>query len=253
MQRFVSRRSSSSVDLDSSSLDDLRAERAAVALSVGLSWPPHRRRRSAGRPSWQQLWERALQEHILHHHELPRAVRIQRPGWRRPGDAIARPLSHEEIANVSTRSAPLPPTPAAALVEDEPSSRAAKRRKVQVDPFVRDWFLDMSCHWKDRTTMGHVAVLVRSPASVPRVVRRDQPEYSVPLETERATRSTARQEDLALTRHDAAERAHPACDRRPVPQRGDDNRHWCTDGSTQRNSTCVPAILGPESSCMACA
>ena len=66
MQRFVSMRSSSSVDLDSSSLDDMRAEWAAIALSVGLT--PDRRRRTAGRPSWQQLWERALQEHILHHH-----------------------------------------------------------------------------------------------------------------------------------------------------------------------------------------
>ena len=33
MDRFVSKRSSSSVDLDASSLDDVRAERAAVALS----------------------------------------------------------------------------------------------------------------------------------------------------------------------------------------------------------------------------
>ena len=34
MDRFVSKRSSSSVDLDSASLDDVRAERAAIALSV---------------------------------------------------------------------------------------------------------------------------------------------------------------------------------------------------------------------------
>ena len=96
--RFVSMRSSSSVDLDSSTLDDMRAERAAIALPVGLSWPPVKRRRS----SWQLLWERALQEHILHHHELLRAVRIQRPDWWRPGGAIARTLTHEEIAYVST-------------------------------------------------------------------------------------------------------------------------------------------------------
>ena len=42
MDRFVSKRSSSSVDLDSSSSDEVRAERAAIALSVGLSWPPDR-------------------------------------------------------------------------------------------------------------------------------------------------------------------------------------------------------------------
>ena len=57
---------------------------------------------------------------------------------------------------------------------------------------------------------------------MPQDVRRDQPEHSVPLETERATSSTARQEDSALTRrHDTAERAHHASDRRHEPQRGD--------------------------------
>ena len=60
--------------------DDVRAERAAMALSVGLSWPPVKRRRSARRHSWWQHWERALQD-TLHHHELPHGVRLQRPGW----------------------------------------------------------------------------------------------------------------------------------------------------------------------------
>ena len=69
--------------------------------------------------------------------------------------------------------------------------------------------------------MGHAAVPMR-PALVPRDVRRDQPEHS-PLEMERATSSGARQEVSAVTRrHDTAERAHPASDRRPVPQCGDD-------------------------------
>ena len=90
MQRFLSKRSSSSTPPRSTTL---RAERAAIALSVGLSWPPDRRRRSAGRPSWQQLWESALQEHILHHHELPHGVRLQRPAWWRPGETIDRPLT----------------------------------------------------------------------------------------------------------------------------------------------------------------
>ena len=48
MQRVGSKRSSSSVDLGSSSRE--RAERAAIALSVGLSWPPVKRQRSAGCP-----------------------------------------------------------------------------------------------------------------------------------------------------------------------------------------------------------
>ena len=61
--------------------------------------------------------------------------------------------------------------------------------------------------------MEQAAVLVRRPAAVPRDVRRDQPKHSLPLETELATSSTARQEQFALTRrHDAAERAHHAGD-----------------------------------------
>ena len=54
--------------------------------------------------------------------------------------------------------------------------------------------------------MGHAAVLVRGPAPVPRDVRLGQQEHSVPLETEHASRSTARQEECALTRgRDTAE------------------------------------------------
>ena len=40
---------------------------------------------------------------------------------------------------------PPPSTPAVALVEDEPSNSTAKRRKVQVDPIVRNWFLERLC------------------------------------------------------------------------------------------------------------
>ena len=83
----------------------------------------------------------------MNHHELPHGVRLQRPAWWRPGEAIDRPLTHEELAHVKTpRAAPV--TPAAAPVEDEPSGSASKRRKVQVDPIARDWFLDMLDQWR---------------------------------------------------------------------------------------------------------
>ena len=53
-------------------------------------------------------------------------------------------------------------------------------------------------------------------------VRRDQPEHSLPLQTERATSRDARQEKSADTcRHDSAQRAHHAGDRRLVPRRDD--------------------------------
>ena len=141
MDRFVSKRSSSSLNLDASSLDDVRAERAAIALSVGLSWPPDRyTKQTRGRPSWQQLWERALRDHIMNHHELPHDVLLQRPVWWRPREAIDRPLTHEELAHTKTPRAATaaPATPAASLVEDELSGSGSKRRKVQVDPIARD-------------------------------------------------------------------------------------------------------------------
>ena len=219
MDRFVSKRSSSSVDLNSSSRDDVRAERAAIALSVGLSWPPDRyTKQTRSRPSWQQLLERALQDHILDHHELPHSVRWERPASWRPGEAIDQPLTHEELAHTKTRRAATaaPATPAAALVEDEPSGSGSKR---QVDPIAREWFLDMLDLWRRERRWD----MQRS--TLPRDVRRDQPEHSVPLQAERATNRDARQENFAVARrHDTAKRAHYAGDRRPVPQRGDNQR-----------------------------
>ena len=136
MKRFLSSRTSSQQEFQP--VDDLRAERAAIALSVGLSWPPDRFTKTPrGRPSWQQLRERALQEHIMNHQELPQGIRLQRPVWWRRGEAIDRPLTHEELAHTKT------PRAAAALVEDEPSGSGSKRRKIHVDPTARDWFLDM--------------------------------------------------------------------------------------------------------------
>ena len=127
MGRSVSKRSSSSFDLAASALDDVRAERAAIALCVGLSWSPDRYTKTPGRPSWQQLWERALQDHILNHHELPQGIRLQRPAWWRPGETIDWPLKHVELAYISTprAAAAAAAAPAAVLVEDEPSGRAS--------------------------------------------------------------------------------------------------------------------------------
>ena len=133
---------------------------------------------------------------------------LQRPAWWRPGETIDRPLTHEEIAYVSTPSA------ATALVEDEPSGSASKRRK---DPIVRDWSLDMLDQVEDTTTMGH--------AAVPRDIRRGQQEHSALLEAEHTTSNTAWQEDFAVTRrHDTAERARHAGYIRPVPECGNDPR-----------------------------
>ena len=222
MDRFVSKRPSSSLNLDPASLDDVLAERAAIALSVGLSWPPDRYTKTRGRPSWQQLWERALQKHILDHHELPHGVRLQRPAWWRPGEAIDRPLTHEELAHVKTPRAATAAsaTPAAALVEDEPSCSGSKRHKVHVDPIARDWFLDMLDQWRRERRWDMQRCLCEVQRLCPELFVGINPKHSPSLEAQRATSSTAWQEDFAFTRrHDTAERAHHA-DRSLVPQRG---------------------------------
>ena len=163
VQRFVSipRLQTWASTPATSSLDDVRAERAAIALSVGLSWPPVRQQRFAGRP-WQRVWERGLQEHIFHHHEFPHGVRSQPPDWRRPGETIALPLTQEEIADTITPCAALaaPATPAAALVEDEPSGSGSKRRRIHADPIMRDWFLGHVGSMENGMAMGRAAVLV---------------------------------------------------------------------------------------------
>ena len=185
----------------------------------------------------------------LHHHELPHGVRLQGPAWWQPGDAIARPLSHEEIGHVSRPGRP---------------SCCTRRRRAQ-----RQWY-EMPQNPRqphrarlvprhdgpveDRTAMEHAAVHVRSPAPVPRDVRRDQPEHPVPLEMERATSTAARQEECALTRrHDTAEQAHHAGVRRPVPQRGDDQGPGAR--MARRRGTRRPSQpeLGSSGSCVACA
>ena len=164
---------------------------------------------SGGGP--QQHWERALQEHIFHHHELPHGVRLQRLDWWRPGDRSRTMRSPTPALLVPRQALHLLKTSPAAAQQNAVKSRCARlvhRRVPQVE---------------DGTAMRNAAVLVRGPASVPQFVRRDQPEHFVPLEPQRTSRSTAWLEQCDLTRRrDTSERAHPASVRRLVPQRGDD-------------------------------
>ena len=106
----------------------------------------------------QQRSERALQEHILRHHELPHVVRLHRPGWWRQGQTIARLLTHEEIAYVSTPYA-APGTAAAALVEDEPSGSTAKRQKRPRRSHRARLVPRHVPLVEDRAAMGHAALL----------------------------------------------------------------------------------------------
>ena len=167
MLRCVSKRSSLSVDLASSSLG--RAGRAgrhcpvcwselATSQTATVRWTP-------------QLGERALQEHILQNQELLHGVRLLLPGWWRLGETIARPRSHTRRS--STPALFVPKRQHCKTLENPCRPHRARLVPRHVGPV------------ENRTAMGHAAVHVRGPALVPRDIRRDQPEHSVPLETER--------------------------------------------------------------------
>ena len=84
---------------------------------------------------WQQLWERALQEYILHRHESPRGVHLQRPATRRRQHPTAQLRGDRQRQHFLWSSLTTPFT-----------FSAVKRLDVQVDSCGREWFLDMSCH-----------------------------------------------------------------------------------------------------------
>ena len=226
MQRFISKRTSSSVDLDSSSLDDERADRAAIAIvcwselatSQAAAVAPDA---PAGSSCSRSTCSSTMSTRVVSTYSdlSSRHTSLMTPS--------PQPLSHEEIAQVSTPAAPASPAaPVAALVEDEPRGSGTRRRKIHVDPIVREWLLDVMDQWRTERRSEHAAVLVRSPAPVPQDVRRDQPEHSL-YRRKRSAPAAAQlgRRDFAVTRrHDRAERAHHAVDRRPVPQRGDDWR-----------------------------
>ena len=192
------------------------AEWAAIALSVGLSWPPVQRRRSAGRPTWQQHWECALQEYILHHHELPHGVRLQRADWWQPRDAIARPLTHEGKAYVRTPAEPTAPAAA--------SRRRAQRQWYEAPqsprrPVVRDWFLDMLDQWRTERRWGMQRCLCEVWRLCPKIFDGTNP--NTPYRWKRSAPAEAplgRKNVLSPVRRDTTQRAHPASDRRPVLQ-----------------------------------
>ena len=134
MKRFVASRSSSQQELQPH--DDVWVERPAIALSVGLIWPPARHPRLPGR-TFQEAGKCALQQHILQHHELPHGAFLRRPDWWRPGQSLVKPLRPNDIASIST--------PSALCDEDEPSTSKAKRRNFHGNPSVRDWCLGWHC------------------------------------------------------------------------------------------------------------
>ena len=207
MQHFVSKRSASSVGLVSSSLDDVRAERAAIVghQSNGGGPPDAPVGSSTGNELCRSTSFTTVSSRMVSAYSG--LVATRRPSLDR---------SH-------TKRSPTVRRGAAALVEDEPSGSGTKRRKIHVDPIVRDWFFDMSHQWETQRRWDKQYCLAEVQRLCPGMCGAINPN-TFSLETERATSSTARQEKSAVTRrHDTAQRPHHAKSRSGLQQRTTDN------------------------------
>ena len=187
--------------------DDVRTERVAIPLSVALSWPPLKRQRSAGRPTFQEAWERAVQQHILQFHELPDGAYLTRVAWWRPGQSVVRPLTADAISRASGHALP------ASRMNSRQALAMRSAAKVHVNAVMRDWFLDMCDAWQGERRWDMQQCMSEVREAVSWTARRDQPEHALSLETERsASSSTLQQEHSVARRLDAPDRAHHAGD-----------------------------------------
>ena len=103
------------------------AERCVQGL--GLPWPPPQA--TAGKPSRQALWLRAIYAEVRAGWTLPDGVTAAVPCARLPGDSL-------ESTGVSDAEV----VAAGELAKCE--AVAKKRKRLTIDPDVKDWFLD--CH-----------------------------------------------------------------------------------------------------------
>ena len=218
--------------LDSSSRDDVRAERAAIALSVSLSWSPDRfTKQTRGRPSWQQLWEHALQEHT----STIMSFRMVSACSALPGGDQEKPSTGRSHTSSSpTPRLPMPrkpPQPLHSLKTSPASARQSAARSTSTPSLATG---SSTCcgrqrRWSMQRCLGEVQRLC--PGMF------DGVNHSAPYRWKRS-----------------APRAAPL-GRRTLLSSADMTRSeaWCSNGSTQRDSTPVPARDGSSNFCVACA
>ena len=143
----------------------------------------------------------------------------------RPGGDQEKPSTgRSHTRSLPTPRLPVPPQPRQPpqplhSLKTSPAAVGRSAAKSRSDPIARDWFLDLLDQWKRERRWDMQRCLCEVQRLWPGDVRRDQPKHSLSLEAERGTSRDAQQEKQADTRrHDAAERARRASDRRPVLQ-----------------------------------
>ena len=174
--------------------------------------------------------------------------------------ATKRDHPHEEIAHTSIPCA-APTAPATPVVEDEPSDNMPaawqNAAKSTSTPPCVDWFLDTSHQWKTERRWDMQRCVcetwVRSGACAPGCSMGS-------IRTLRTAGNGAHQQKRRLegelccqpqTWHGWASESCE-CPTSCASARWR-SRAWCTNGSTQRDSTPVPTTAGWRGSCVACA
>ena len=163
---------------------EAEAARGAEASRIGLSWPPPTGKRPARRPTDQEVYERALYNHIrLGTLPIDLTSHLKPPAWRK-GDPILGPRGTMEAAmRVADEASAVPKAEPAAPpevplggaetpdggeaeqaevaealpggaetpdgAEGEPSKKVA-RKYYSIDPIAKDWFLDFCAYQKAR-------------------------------------------------------------------------------------------------------
>ena len=106
----------------------------AKALAIGLPWP--KPAKGAGRPSARKHWHDVLYASIIAGDELPDDVGLEPPAWWKRGDGLSPPEAPPAEASEALDHVDADPEPG--HVEVSPMK---KRKKVILDPRLKNWFL----------------------------------------------------------------------------------------------------------------
>ena len=117
----------------------------AKALAIGLPWP--KPAKGAGRPSARKHWHDVLYASIIAGDELPDDVGLEPPAWWKREDGLSPPEAPPAEASEALDHVDADPEPGHVEVDADPEpghvevSPMKKRKKVILDPRLKNWFL----------------------------------------------------------------------------------------------------------------
>ena len=179
LERWAIPRIAPSLDRAPAARRDADARRE-LAAPLGLPWPPPPQ--PFGRPSRLFLWQKKLSAIIRGQDELPCGITAEPPAWWRPGMDLVQPVAVEEVEALAAVAVPEPAAPELAVPVPEPAAPvpepavpvpepSLKRRKVTVDSFVREWFLQLAVLQKAQKGWGMARPLAAAKRFAPEVFK----------------------------------------------------------------------------------